>query len=151
MFDFEVKASSNLSSTQNYLSNKYQHDYVLVKNFLTKLATWKVEVTHFFLWFSIISHPLGTFKVVAKAFWRNTANSSPPNWDIENPDIFRTLACWEHKAYSKSCQTSMMEYFAKIVNDHNYFCNISFSPSLLYEINMNFSYRSNSYSKSMYI
>ena len=31
MCHVKVKPKSNLSSTQNYLSNKYEHDYVLVK------------------------------------------------------------------------------------------------------------------------
>ena len=77
------------SSTQNYLSNQYQHDYVLVKKMLTKfypsaekvltfepLTTQKVEVIHFFVWFSIISYPLATFKMVAQVFRRNNSKSS---------------------------------------------------------------------------
>ena len=77
----EVKANSNLSSTQNYLSNKYQHDYISIKKILIKfypsakkvltfepLATRKVEVIQFFLWFCIISYPVATFKMVAQVF-----------------------------------------------------------------------------------
>ena len=51
-------------------------------------------------------------------------------------DIFRTLTHSKPEAYSKPSQTSTMEHFAKIVNSYNYFCNISFSRSLLYEINI---------------
>ena len=60
--------------------------------------------------------------------------------------------------HSEPCWTSMMEPAMKIVNgiiifiNHNYFRNISFSPSLLYEINIIsfFQYRSNFYSNSIY-
>ena len=38
--------------------------------------------------------------------------------------------------YSESCQTSTMERFAKIVNSYNYFCNVSFTRSVTYEINI---------------
>ena len=42
-------------------------------------------------------------------------------------------------AYSKLCQTSTMECYAKIVKDCNCFRNINFSRFLRYEINiMNF-------------
>ena len=55
-------------------------------------------------------------------------------WHIQNRGIFRTLG------YSEPCQTSMMEHCAKIVKqivafaNYNYFCNISYSRSLLFTI-----------------
>ena len=55
--------------------------------------------------------------------------------------MFRTLAYSEPetysepRAYSEPCPTSTMERFAKIVKGYNYFRNINFSRSLLYEIN----------------
>ena len=67
-------------------------------------------------------------------YWELEAYSEP--CDTDNPHIFRTLARWEPKAYSEPCQTSLMECFAKIVNNYNYFCNIIFSFSLLYDINI---------------
>ena len=57
---------------------------------------------------------------------------------IENPGILRTSyilrtrTCWE------LCQASTAKHIAKIVNSYNYFHNISFSPSQLYEKNMTF-------------
>ena len=57
-------------------------------------------------------------------------------------NMSRALACWEPEAYSESCQTSMIQHFAKMVNgivifaNHDSFHNVSFSPSALYEINM---------------
>ena len=50
--------------------------------------------------------------------------------------MFRTRAYSAPGAYSKLCQTSTMECFAKIVKDCNYFRNISFSRFLLCEINI---------------
>ena len=67
--------------------------------------------------------------------FRTLLCSEPPR-HIQNPGISRILACSEPKAYSEPCQTSMMERFAKIVNGYSYFCNINFSRSLLYEINI---------------
>ena len=53
--------------------------------------------------------------------------------------IFNTLEDSEPDAYSESCQTSTLVCFVKIVYRYNYFHNISFSRSLLYELNiMNF-------------
>ena len=72
------------------------------------------------------------------------------DWHIENQrhiqnagvmrarDIFRTLVYWEPEAYSELCQRSTTKHFAKIVNSYNYFFNIIFLPSLLYERNMTF-------------
>ena len=42
----------------------------------------------------------------------------------------------EPGAYSKLCQTSTMECFAKIVKGYNYYRDISFSRFLLLEINI---------------
>ena len=53
-------------------------------------------------------------------------------------NIFRTVVYWE------PCQTSTIEHFAKIFNNYNDFCNISFSLSLF------FKYMSNFYSRSSY-
>ena len=53
-------------------------------------------------------------------------------WHIKNPGVFRTLT------YLEPCQTSSIQHFAKMVNGYNYFRNISFSRSLLYEKNVNF-------------
>ena len=56
--------------------------------------------------------------------------------------IFRTLAYSEHEEYSELFQTSTVEHFSKIVNGYNYFrnynylCNISFSRSAFYKINI---------------
>ena len=56
-----------------------------------------------------------------------------------NPGLFKILSYLEPGAYSKPCQTSTIECLAKIVKGCNYFRNINFSCSLLYEINiMNF-------------
>ena len=56
-----------------------------------------------------------------------------------NRGIFRTLAISKPEAYSEPCEVSTVERFAKVVNDYNYFPNISISLSLLYEVNiMNF-------------
>ena len=38
-----------------------------------------------------------------------------------NPDIFRTLTYSVPRAYLEPCQTNMMEVFAKLVNNYNYF------------------------------
>ena len=38
-----------------------------------------------------------------------------------NPDIFRTLTYSVPRAYLETCQTNMMEGFAKLVNNYNYF------------------------------
>ena len=51
-------------------------------------------------------------------------------WHIQNPDIFRVLACSKPEVYWKPCQTSTTERFAKIVHGYNYFRNISFSRSV---------------------
>ena len=67
---------------------------------------------------------------VTLAYSESEAYSEP--WYIQNPDIFRTLV------YSKPCQTSTMERFAKIVEGYHYSRNINFSLSLLYEKNMIF-------------
>ena len=48
--------------------------------------------------------------------------------------VFRILVYFEPEAYSGSCQISMVTCFVKKVNGYRYFCNISFSCSLLYEI-----------------
>ena len=53
-----------------------------------------------------------------------------------NLGIFKTLVYSEPGAYSKLCQTSTMECFAKIVKSCNYFCDITYSRFLLYEINI---------------
>ena len=53
-----------------------------------------------------------------------------------NFGIFKTLVYSEPKPYSKSCQISSLECFARIVNGFNYFRNISFSGSLLYKRNI---------------
>ena len=61
-------------------------------------------------------------------------------WHIQNIGIFRALGYSEPEANSESCQTSMMEHYAKILaaiavfGNYNYFCNISFSRSLLFKI-----------------
>ena len=52
--------------------------------------------------------------------------------------IFRTRSICRTLTYSEPCQISTMQHFAKIVNAYNYFHNISFSCSLLYEKNVNF-------------
>ena len=58
---------------------------------------------------------------------------------IQSPGIFKNLAYSEPKAYSETCQTSMMKSSEEIVNHYNYSRNTSFSRSLFYEINiMNF-------------
>ena len=49
------------------------------------------------------------------------------------------MAYSEPGAHLKPCQASIMECFVKIFKDCHYFRNISFSVTLLYEINiMNF-------------
>ena len=61
---------------------------------------------------------------------------------IENTCTFRTrgilwvLAYSKPRGYSESCQTSTMLRSPKMVNDYKCFCNISFSHSLLHEINI---------------
>ena len=59
-------------------------------------------------------------------------------WYVQNSDIFRTLSYSEPKVYSVPCQTYAIEVIAKIVNGYNCFRNISFSHSLLNEINKTF-------------
>ena len=54
---------------------------------------------------------------------------------IQNAGVFRILN------YSEFCQKSTMERFTKIVNDYNYFHNISFSRSLLCEKHVFFNTR----------
>ena len=56
--------------------------------------------------------------------------------DTQNPGTFRTLAYSKSETCSEPRQTSAMERFAKIVNSHNLFRNISFSRSPIYKINM---------------
>ena len=51
---------------------------------------------------------------------------------------FRTLSYSEPEVYSVPCQTYAIEVIAKIVNGYNCFRNISFSHSLLNEINKTF-------------
>ena len=41
--------------------------------------------------------------------------------DIKKPGISRTLECWKPKSYSEHCQTSTIEFFAKVVKSCNYF------------------------------
>ena len=67
-----------------------------------------------------------------RSIFRTVVHSEP--WHIQNPGVFRTLA------YSEPCQTSTMQHFTKIVNGYNYFCDISFSRSLLYEKKCEFLY-----------
>ena len=52
--------------------------------------------------------------------------------------IFRTTSIFRTAKYPEPCQPSAMERFAKIVNDYNGFCNISFSIFLPCENNMYF-------------
>ena len=61
------------------------------------------------------------------------------SWQIQNLGIFWTPGYSEPETCSELYQTSMMNCFEKIVKGYNYFCNISFSSSPFYEINiMNF-------------
>ena len=52
------------------------------------------------------------------------------------------MAYSEPQAYSEPCQTSTMEHFTKVLTaiiifaNYNYFRKISFSCSLLYEVNI---------------
>ena len=58
---------------------------------------------------------------------------------IHKPGIFRTRAIFRTLVCSGPFKAIALESFAKIVNSYNYFRSISFSRSLLYEINiMNF-------------
>ena len=62
-------------------------------------------------------------------------------WYFHNPllGIFRTMVYSELGTYSKLCQISAMECYAKLVKGCNCFRNINFSRFLRYEINiMNF-------------
>ena len=62
---------------------------------------------------------------------------SEPSY-IQGLYIFRTRGILKALLYLKPCQTFTMEHLAKVVNAYNHFCNISFSHSSLYEINMKF-------------
>ena len=76
----------------------------------------------------------GIFRTLV--YWELEAYSE--HWYIYKPcilrtnHILRTRTCWE------LCQTSNAKHIAKIVNSYNYFHNISFSSSQLYEKNMAF-------------
>ena len=70
------------------------------------------------------------------AYSEPEAYSEP--WCIQNPGIFRILVYSEPWHIQSPRQTATMHHFAKIVNGYNYFRNISFSRSLLYEKNVNF-------------
>ena len=57
---------------------------------------------------------------------------------IQNPGIIKSLPYLEPEAYLEPCQTSTLTTIIIFAN-YNYFCKISFSGYLLYEINiMNF-------------
>ena len=74
---------------------------------------------------------------IQQCFWHFHNPLYP--WRLQNYGIFRAMANSEPGAYLKLCQTSTMECFVGIVKGSNYFCKISFSRFLLYEINiMNF-------------
>ena len=60
---------------------------------------------------------------------------------IQSTGVFRTQPYSEFQAYSEPYQRSRVEHFSEIVKGYNCFCNfcnINFSRSQLYEINMNF-------------
>ena len=58
---------------------------------------------------------------------------------IQNSGIFRFWGTFRTLVHLDPCQTPTMKRFAKIFIGNNYFRNISFSCSLLYQINiMNF-------------
>ena len=65
-----------------------------------------------------------------RSIFRTVVHSEPCH--IEISGVFRI------GSYSELCQTATMQHFARIVNGYNYFRNISFSRSLLYEKNVNF-------------
>ena len=96
----------------------------------------------------IFTNYSGIFRTLCKAGIIRTLLHSEPcqieNWrHIQNSGIFRTLVYSELKAYSEPCQISNIKHFAKTVtapiifSNFNYFCNISFSCSPLYETNKN--------------
>ena len=101
----------------------------------------RVNSTKLSRWYSIMHKKL----CKGGRFWLLGEQNNP--WYIQNPSIFRILIFTEPwhlenqkhiqnpKHIQNTVQASIMECFAKIVNGCNYFCDISFSPSLVYEIN----------------
>ena len=74
---------------------------------------------HKFTWNQLISFFFKLSMVFSKHF--TSSRMVPKHPHIQNPGIFRTLACWEFEVYSELCQTSTMENFAKkIVNGYNW-------------------------------
>ena len=92
--------------------------------------------THVLAYSGIFRHNrayLGTLKAYSEPCV--TLACSEPSY-IQNPGIFRIRGIFKTLVYSEPCQTFTMERFAEIVNEYNYFRNISFSRSLLYEMNI---------------
>ena len=123
--DFQVN-SRTLPHIRAY-SNIFRHNQAysgiiqLIQAFLEPC----VALTYLEPWYIWIR---GIFRT--RSIFRTVVHSE--HWHIQNPGVFKTLA------YSEPRQTATMHHFAKIVNGYNYFRNISFSGSLLYEKNLNF-------------
>ena len=113
--------------------------------------------THILAYSDIFKHKqsLGIFRTLCNpgifttlVYTEQKAYCEP--WFIENRGIFRTLVYSEPWHIQNPVKHLLWSVFAKIVNDYNYFHNISFSSFLLYEKILLFYYRSNLHSRNIY-
>ena len=135
-----------------------------MKKFKTKVIQADEGIfTHILAYSAIFKHnqSIGIFRTLCNpgifrtlVYTEQKAYCEP--WYIENRGIFRTLVYSEPWHIQNPVKHLLWSVFAKIVNDYNYFHNISFSSFLLYEKSRKLEklilwvYRSNLHPRSIY-
>ena len=138
----QIKYSQLLQEKSIFVSSRKQPKEITMKKFKTKaIQAYGGIFTHILTYSDIFKHKqsIGIFRNLCNpgifrtlvGIYRTKTYSEP--WYIENRGIFRTLVYSEPWHIQNPVKHLLWSVFAKIVNDYNYFHNISFSSFLLYE------------------
>ena len=137
----QIKYSQLLQEKSIFVSSRKQPKEITMKKFKTKaIQADKGIFTHILAYSDIFKHKqsTGIFRsfcnpgIFRTLVYAEQKTYSEP-WYIENHGIFRTLVYSEPWHIQNPVKHLLWSVFAKIVNDYNYFHNISFSSFLLYE------------------